>query len=374
MLKPKDLFDGLKDINIDFYAGVPDSLLKNFCNYVDDNSDSHKHLIAANEGNAISIAAGYHLTSGKVGAVYLQNSGLGNCVNPLLSLTHEEVYSIPIFMIIGWRGEPGVKDEPQHIKQGQATIKQLEIMDVDYLILDKDSNLSDVLKEAMKSLKFKRPFALLVKRDTFLPYEKMKNKVLASRLSRERAIREIIRLSSKKDLVFCTTGKASRELYEIRVSLGGNMKDFLTVGSMGHTSSIALGAALGRKDLRVVCIDGDGAMLMHMGGIAIIGDHAPNKYIHVVLNNSAHESVGGQETVAGNMDLKKLSESCQYSYYGRADDIDSLKSEWKKLEKYKGPVMLEILISTEVRNNLGRPKSSAKSNKEAFMNFVKGID
>lgn len=374
MLKPKDLFDGLKDINIDFYAGVPDSLLKNFCNYVDDNSDSHKHLIAANEGNAISIAAGYHLTSGKVGAVYLQNSGLGNCVNPLLSLTHEEVYSIPIFMIIGWRGEPGVKDEPQHIKQGQATIKQLEIMDVDYLILDKDSNLSDVLKKAMKSLKFKRPFALLVKRDTFLPYEKTKNKVLASRLSRERAIREIIRLSSKKDLVFCTTGKASRELYEIRVSLGGNMKDFLTVGSMGHTSSIALGAALGRKDLRVVCIDGDGAMLMHMGGIAIIGDHAPNKYIHVVLNNSAHESVGGQETVAGNMDLKKLSESCQYSYYGRADDIDSLKSEWKKLEKYKGPVMLEILISTEVRNNLGRPKSSAKSNKEAFMNFVKGID
>ncbi len=374
MLKPKDLFDGLKDINIDFYAGVPDSLLKNFCNYVDDNSDSHKHLIAANEGNAISIAAGYHLTSGKVGAVYLQNSGLGNCVNPLLSLTHEEVYSIPIFMIIGWRGEPGVKDEPQHIKQGQATIKQLEMMDVDYLILDKDSNLSDVLKEAMKSLKFKRPFALLVKRDTFLPYEKTKNKVLASRLSRERAIREIIRLSSKKDLVFCTTGKASRELYEIRVSLGGNMRDFLTVGSMGHTSSIALGAALGRKDLRVVCIDGDGAMLMHMGGIAIIGDHAPNKYIHVVLNNSAHESVGGQETVAGNMDLKKLSESCQYSYYGRADDIDSLKSEWKKLEKYKGPVMLEILISTEVRNNLGRPKSSAKSNKEAFMNFVKGID
>tara|TARA_B100000989_G_C19528294_1_gene468154 strand:+ start:2420 stop:3544 length:1125 start_codon:yes stop_codon:yes gene_type:complete len=374
VLKPKDLFDGLKDINIDFYAGVPDSLLKNFCNYVDDNSDSHKHLIAANEGNAISIAAGYHLTSGKVGAVYLQNSGLGNCVNPLLSLTHEEVYSIPIFMIIGWRGEPGVKDEPQHIKQGQATIKQLEMMDVDYLILDKDSNLSDVLKEAMKSLKFKRPFALLVKRDTFLPYEKTKNKVLASRLSRERAIREIIRLSSKKDLVFCTTGKASRELYEIRVSLGGNMRDFLTVGSMGHTSSIALGAALGRKDLRVVCIDGDGAMLMHMGGIAIIGDHAPNKYIHVVLNNSAHESVGGQETVAGNMDLKKLSESCQYSYYGRADDIDSLKSEWKKLEKYKGPVMLEILISTEVRNNLGRPKSSAKSNKEAFMNFVKGID
>ena len=374
MLKPKDLFDGLNDINIDFYTGVPDSLLKNFCSYVDDNADSDKHLIAANEGNAISIAAGYHLTSGKVGVVYLQNSGLGNCVNPLLSLAHEEVYSIPILMIIGWRGEPGVKDEPQHIKQGEATIKQLEIMDIDYLIIDNRSNLSNVLKETMKSLKLRRPFALLVKKDTFSPYEQMKKNLTSSCLSRENAIKEIIGLSRAKDLIFCTTGKASRELYEIRVNLGENIRDFLTVGSMGHTSSIALGAALGRKDLRIICIDGDGAMLMHMGGIAIIGDLAPDQYIHVVLNNSAHESVGGQETVAGNMDLKKLSESCQYSYYGRADDIDSLKSEWKKLEKYKGPVMLEILISTEVRNNLGRPKSSAKSNKEAFMNFVKGID
>jgi phosphonopyruvate decarboxylase len=226
----------------------------------------------------------------------------------------------------------------------------------------------------MNSLKLRRPFALLVKKDTFSPYEQMKKNLTSSCLSRENAIKEIIGLSRAKDLIFCTTGKASRELYEIRVNLGENIRDFLTVGSMGHTSSIALGAALGRKDLRIICIDGDGAMLMHMGGIAIIGDLAPDQYIHVVLNNSAHESVGGQKTVAGNMDLKKLSESCQYSYYGRADDIDSLKSEWKKLEEYKGPVMIEILISTEVRNNLGRPKSSAKSNKEAFMNFVKEVD
>ncbi len=371
MISPEEMYNYLKFNGIGMFAGVPDSLLSNFCAYLDDRGDRCENIIVANEGNAIALAVGYHLSTGKICAVYMQNSGLGNAINPLTSLADPEVYKIPLLMIIGWRGEPGTKDEPQHVKQGRITIAQLNLLDIPYWILDQNSNVKQILKEVFLKLKDKNsPVAILVRKDAFDDHKSKDNKIQASSFKREDALRQLLSLVEKDDLIISTTGKTSREIFELRLERYESQRDFLTVGGMGHTASIALGVALGNPKKRVICLDGDGSVLMHMGALPIIGDLKPNNMVHVLLNNSAHESVGGQLTVAGNVNFAAIAKASGYLDYQVANDKGSLISCWRKICKQSGPILFEVKISVGSRKDLGRPTSTPEENKRKFMKFA----
>ncbi|MFT3806895.1 phosphonopyruvate decarboxylase [Arenimonas sp.] len=367
MIAPQQLFEALVSRGIGFFTGVPDSLLKSFCAYVDDHGGSVGHVIAANEGNAVAMALGFHLATGRYAAVYMQNSGLGNAVNPLTSLADPEVYRVPMLLIIGWRGEPGVHDEPQHVKQGRISREQLDLLEVPYWILHADSDVTPTLDAALsKMVESNAPVALLVRKDAFANYKGGRKAEKRSSLGREQALRQLLDLAGD-DLVVSTTGKTSREVFELRARANGAQRDFLTVGGMGHTSSIALGVALGNPERRVVCLDGDGSALMHLGAMAIIGDLKPKNLVHVLLNNAAHESVGGQPTVAGRMDFEAIARACGYSSYLRAADEAGVADAWTRLRALPGPALLEIDISVGSRDDLGRPTSTPEENKLAFM-------
>jgi phosphonopyruvate decarboxylase len=368
MVVPEILFNSLKKHGIGMFAGVPDSLLSNFCAYVEDHCHREEHIVAANEGNAIALAVGYHMSTGKIGAVYMQNSGLGNAINPLTSLCDPEVYKIPLLMIIGWRGEPSVKDEPQHVKQGRITVAQLKLLEIPYWILYSNSNVEQVLKKVFLKLKdTNSPVALLVRKDAFDKYNSKRKVVEVSSFKREEALRQLLALANADDLIVSTTGKTSREVFELREERLESQRDFLTVGGMGHTASIAFGVALGNPKKRVICLDGDGSVLMHMGALPIIGDLKPANLIYVLLNNSAHESVGGQPTVAGRVHFAGISKACGFLDYQVANDALSLKVCWEKICKQSGPVMLEVKITVGSRDDLGRPTSTPEENKRAFM-------
>lgn len=353
---------------VDFFTGVPDSLLKDLCAYIDDAIPSSSHIITANEGNAIALAAGRFLGSGKPSVVYMQNSGLGNVVNPLTSLADPEVYAIPMMLVIGWRGQPGVKDEPQHVKQGRITPDMLKALEIPFWTLDANSDIEAVLEQACAEMKARHaPVALLVSAGTFAPYKKAETPQQYT-LSREVAIQEIVSTLGASDLVVATTGHISRELYEFRIKSGQSVeKDFLTVGSMGHTATIALGLALSQPTRRVVCLDGDGSLLMHMGGLAVIGSIAPQNLLHVVLNNGAHDSVGGQPTVGFHADFRKIAAACGYKGVAYAEDVASLKGQMAELAQAQGPLLLEVRVARGARKDLGRPKSSPIENRETFM-------
>jgi len=371
MISPEKFLDALRGQGIDFFCGVPDSLLKNFCSCIDSVVEKRSHVITANEGNAVALAAGYHLATGKTGAVYMQNSGLGNSVNPLTSLTDPEVYNIPILLIIGWRGEPGIKDEPQHVKQGRISTDQLKILEIPYLIIDKSSNVESIITFITEQYnRRKGPAALVVRADTFSDYKSIKRNEVNFNLTREDAVAKILELCDEKDIFVSTTGKTSRELFELRVRRNESQRDFLTVGSMGHTSSIALGVAMGRPDRRIICLDGDGSVLMHMGAIPVIGDLKPSNFIHVVLNNASHESVGGQPTVAGDISFEGIVKSCGYSNYFYAEDVNALSDVWKSLKRSMGPTMVEVRIKQGSRVDLGRPTSTPEQNKKMFMDYI----
>lgn len=367
MLAPDHFFEALKRGGIGLFAGVPDSLLANLCAYIDDHSSPKEHIITANEGNAVALVSGYHLTTGGYGCVYLQNSGLGNTINPLTSIADPEVYRIPMLMVIGWRGEPGVKDEPQHIKQGRITPAQLELLEIPYWIIDADTDQDAVLNDALATMRdTNAPVALLVRKSTFSNYKTRREPVMPSTLKREDALRELLALAGDS-LVVSTTGKTSREVFELRVEKNEPQRDFLTVGGMGHTASIALGAALGNPGRQVVCIDGDGSVLMHMGALPIIGDVAPANLVHILLNNAAHESVGGQPTVGDSTDFGAIARASGYQSYRVADSLEAIRAEWPGLQDTNGPVMLEVRITTGSRDDLGRPTSTPAQNKDAFM-------
>ena len=372
-MTPEALFNLLKEQGIGLFAGVPDSLLKHFCAYVDDHSQPGEHIITANEGNAVALAAGYHLATGRTAAVYMQNSGLGNAVNPLTSLMDPEVYRIPLLMIIGWRGEPNVKDEPQHIKQGRITPAQLELLEIPYWVLQAESDLDAVVGDAFQALRAKNaPVALLVRKDAFSGYTSRPRAIRQASLMREEALRHILDLASPLDLIVSTTGKTSREVFSLRIERGETQRDFLTVGAMGHTASIALGVALGNPQRRVLCLDGDGSLLMHMGAIPIIGNLKPENFVHVLLNNAAHESVGGQPTVAGHVDFSAIVKACGYREYHLATDMGSLTQCWHAINQESGPVMLEVRVRIGSRNELGRPTSTPEENKRTFMDVARG--
>eukprot|EP00005_Dracoamoeba_jomungandri_P003711 CAMPEP_0174254056 /NCGR_PEP_ID=MMETSP0439-20130205/3403_1 /TAXON_ID=0 /ORGANISM="Stereomyxa ramosa, Strain Chinc5" /LENGTH=659 /DNA_ID=CAMNT_0015335425 /DNA_START=143 /DNA_END=2122 /DNA_ORIENTATION=- len=358
-----------------FFTGVPDSLLKDFCSYVDEAIPKNKHVIAANEGSAIAIASGYHFATGEIPCVYMQNSGLGNAINPLISLAHQKVYAVPILLLIGWRGEPGKKDEPQHIVQGDKTSAMLDNLDIPWSILpDFDKGAEEAVEAAYKKIKETgSPYAFLVKRQTFTKFQP-KHQSPASRypLVREEAI-ELIIDNSPDDAVFvATTGFGSRELFELREKKQqSHNRDFYTVGCMGHCSSIALGIALAQPHRRVYCLDGDGAMLMHMGNVGTIGLSEASNLSHIVLNNACHDSVGGQETGTFKMRLSDVAEGCGYHWCRTESTSENLVKALSKLPSVKGPSFLEIRLGGGTRTDLGRPTTTMQQNKEGFMEFLR---
>lgn len=368
MIQPKDFFEAMSARGVGFYAGVPDSLLANFCAYVDDQGGRDQHLITANEGNAVALAMGYHMATGKLAMVYMQNSGLGNTVNPLTSLADPEVYKVPMLLVIGWRGEPGVKDEPQHVKQGRVTLEQLDVLEIPHWVLDANSDVNAVLNAAFESLQQRNaPVALVVRKDTFSKYKSVKARAEKSSLARETALEQLLQLCADDDLIVSTTGKTSREVFELRVKHGQKQRDFLTVGGMGHTASIALGVSIGQPNRRVVCLDGDGSLLMHMGSMPVIADYKPKHFVHVLLNNESHESVGGQATSAARVNFAALAEAVGYAGYAQANDVLSLQQAWQSLATKTGPVLLEVKVKNGSRDDLGRPTTTAEQNKLAFM-------
>lgn len=372
-IKPTDFYDQLASHGVEFFAGVPDSLLKEFCLCIDDRISKEKHIIAANEGNAVALATGYFLANKSLPLVYMQNSGLGNAVNPLLSLCDPDVYSIPLLVIVGWRGEPGVKDEPQHITQGRVQIELLKALGLPYEIISKEDDQFDLkithLVEIAKTEN--RPVVLLIKKGTF---EKYKTEITQSddqRMNREEALEIILENLNDNTIVVSTTGKTSREIFEIREKREQtHEQDFLTVGSMGHCSSIALGIALAKPHREVVCIDGDGAMLMHLGSLTSIASMKPGNFRHILMNNEVHESVGGQETAAKNLDLSAIAEAVGSTNVFNAATPDDLKTIITDFMTCAGPSFLEIKIKPGSRGDLGRPTIKPVENKENFMKFL----
>ena len=364
----------VKILGANFFTGVPDSRLKALCNYLYDTygTDPKHHIIAANEGNSVGIAAGYHLATGKTPVVYLQNSGEGNIINPVASLLHKKVYAIPVIFVIGWRGEPGVHDEPQHIFQGEITLKLLDDLEIDHLILDKDSDPDDVIAfiEKNKDNISSGGSIAFVVREKALKYDSSAEYKNDYQMLREDILKEIVKISAR-DPIISTTGKTSRELFEIREALGHSHEhDFLTVGSMGHSSSIALGVALKKPDEKIWCVDGDGGALMHLGAMATIGSCAPENLVHIVINNEAHESVGGQPTAAGKIDLCKIAEGCGYQNVVCIEDPEALMRELEKAKKENGLRFIEIKSAIGSRSDLGRPTTTTIENKEAFIHHL----
>lgn len=373
MISPAFFIETLKSNGIDFFAGVPDSLLKNICAYITDHVDSDHNIITANEGAAVGLAAGYHLATGKAGVVYLQNSGQGNIINPLASLTDKEVYNIPLLLLIGWRGRPGVHDEPQHVKQGKVTTGLLNVMGVNYEVLAKEEDKAlKQIEKAVTALRNNEVFALVIEKDTFDEYKLQNVELNDLTMSREEAIRAVAASIGEKDCIVSTTGMISRELFEYRTAMNqGHERDFLTVGSMGHASQIALGIALEKKDRKVWCFDGDGATIMHMGSMAIVASRKPENYIHVVFNNGAHDSVGGQPTVGLKIDLPAVAKAVGYAQAYSTDNMESLSSILRQISKAgQGPVLLEIKVKKGNRKDLGRPTTTPIENKEALMDFL----
>ncbi len=362
-----------KQFNCNFFAGVPDSQLKEFCNYIFNEEPKESYLICANEGNAVAVAAGSFLATGNIPVVFMQNSGIGNIINPVASLMDSKVYGIPCVYVVGWRGEPGVKDEPQHIFQGEITLEMFKMLGIPTIVIDKNTNLIDLensFKENKKLLNEGKSIAIIVKKDTFLPYKKASYSN-SFKLSRESAIK-IITEYSGEDIIVSTTGKASRELFEIREAENNHHKfDFLTVGSMGHSSSIALGIALNNKK-KIWCLDGDGAAIMHMGALAIIGSIKPNNLIHIVLNNSAHDSVGGMPTVANLISLTGVAKACGYPLHFCVKTEVQLRNVLKKVKLINNLCFIEVCVSLGARDNLGRPTTTPQQNKEIFCKQLRG--
>lgn len=365
-------------IGSDFYTGIPDSQLKALCDYLMDyyGIDSKHHIIAANEGNCTAIAAGYHLATGKIPVVYMQNSGEGNIINPVASLLNDKVYAIPVLFIIGWRGEPGVYDEPQHIYQGEITVKLLEDMDIKSFIIDRkttEEETAGIMADFRTLLAMGKNAAFIIRKGA-LSYEGKTEYKNENEMVREEIIRHIVKISGE-DPVIATTGKAGRELFEIRDANGESHKyDFLTVGSMGHASSIAFGIALSKPNKKVWCIDGDGAVLMHMGSMAVLGANNPHNLVHIVINNGAHETVGGMPTVAEKIDLPAMAKACGYSYVNRAKNFEELDRELQRVKEYEGLSFVEVKCAIGARENLGRPTINAMENKKSFMEYLNGKD
>ena len=370
------LLDECRKAGIDFYAGVPDSFLKGLCDELFDRfgTDGPFHVVAHNEGGAIGLCAGHYLATGKPALCYMQNSGLGNTVNPLTSLTDPQVYAIPCLLVIGWRGEPGVKDEPQHIKQGAVTLSQLDLLGIPCAVLSEDTSdgeFRELFAGLLAALRQGKVAALVARKGALVSdrHPAYGNDAV---LSREDAAEIILHAAAPADCFVSTTGKLSREVFELREKLGqDHRRDFLTVGSMGHASMIALGVAESKPDRRVWCLDGDGAVMMHLGSLALIGRRAPKNLVHVVINNGAHETVGGMPVCSGALNITALAEAAGYRRVLKAGTAESLRQALEDAASAEGPVLLEVRCACGARKDLGRPTTTPVQNRDAFMDFLK---
>ena len=375
MVCPQVYLSQLQKIGVSTFAGVPDSLLKDFCACITEKASPENHLITSNEGAAVAYGIGNYIATGNVPLIYLQNSGLGNIINPLLSLASPEVYGIPMIILTGWRGELGVKDEPQHVHQGRVMIDSISAMEIPYIVLDKDEDIAlrqtkQALSDAQKN---NTPIIIAVKKNTFSKYSPNQN-LSNLTLSREKSISEVIEYIPKKSVVVSTTGMPSRELFELREkNKSGHENDFLTVGGMGHASKIALGIAKAKNDLPVFCLDGDGAALMHMGSMAIIGQSQATNFVHIILNNGVHDSVGGQPTVGFDIKFCEVASACGYNSSASASSVNEIKNCFNSIENSPGPHLIEIRVKPGNRNDLGRPSTTPESNKKALMEYIKSL-
>jgi phosphonopyruvate decarboxylase len=370
MIDPARFVEVCREHGVTFYTGVPDSLLKSL------NSEilrlpREQHVIAANEGAAVGIAIGHYLRTGTPAAVYLQNSGFGNLVNPVLSLADPDVYGVPMLVVIGWRGQPGVKDEPQHVKQGRVMAGLLDAMQLPWAVLPAGPAAAEqAVATALETATGRScPYLLLVEKGTFA--ESIPERQEKRGASREEALIALVEAVGDGPVIVSTTGMLSRELFEYRVHSGRDGgRDFLTVGGMGHACSIALGIAMREPDREVWCFDGDGALLMHMGSLAVIADHAPASYFHVVFNNGVHDSVGGQPTSIDKVDVAAAARALGYRYAASTDDPGVLAKEVAALRAHGGPSLLELRVRPGNRADLGRPTRTPAESKQAFMAAV----
>jgi phosphonopyruvate decarboxylase len=355
------------DQGLNYFTGVPDSTLKEWLRFLPNKEPMLINRIAANEGSAISNAAGYHLATGNIGVVYLQNSGLGNCINPLTSLMDSDVYGIPVVMLIGWRGEPGTKDEPQHKKMGNITEEMLAVLDIPYEILDNDYEKK--INNAIKLSKSRQgPSALIVKPGSFAKNNEDNVNECLSGMIREDAIKYIVSTVKKSEIILSTTGKNTRELYEVcSNSPRGHNNNFYNVGSMGYVSSIGLEVAIQKKDKLVYVLDGDGALVMHMGSLAAIGNYQPKNLVHIVFDNEVHESTGNQSTLSKAINIASIMKGCNYK---RVETVFEKEALLKILNgDITGPLGIVIKVKIGSRNNLGRPTDTPKDTKIRFMNW-----
>lgn len=372
MIDVKIFYNELKKNGIDFFVGVPDSLLKNICAFITANTPAEKNIITANEGAAVALGTGYHLATNKIPLIYMQNSGIGNAVNPLMSLADKEVYSIPMILLIGWRGEPGVKDEPQHIKQGRVSSALLDSMEIPYKVLDENSDYTKIIDESVKTAtNTSAPVAILVRKGTFDSFSLKQENNEEPELTREEALEQILPFIPKDAVIVSTTGMLSRELFELREKYNeSHQSDFLTVGSMGHTSQIALGIALAKPDKQVFCFDGDGSAIMHLGSYAVAGSLAPENLKIIVFNNGAHDSVGGQPTIGRTINFPGVAEAAGLKSFGTVQTITDINNVLHQIVNDKCTAFLEIKIKKGARKDLGRPTTTPKQNKDALKQFL----
>lgn len=372
-MKASNLLSQLENMGFDTIAGVPDSTLKQFCDGVQTYEGNLKHYVTANEGAAVAVGIGAYLASGKPACVYMQNSGIGNMVNPLASLANGDVYGVPMLFIVGWRGEPGVKDEPQHVFQGKITCELFETLAVTYSVIDQNTTeeeMAAILQEAGNTLERGDQFAIIVKKGTFEKEEPF-TWDNGNPMEREEVLGRILQALPRDTAIVSTTGKISRELYEQSDKIYGSHENlFMTVGGMGHASMIALGVAGKRPDQTVVCIDGDGAVLMHMGALPLIATQAPKNFYHIVINNMAHESVGAMPTGCQQTSFAEVARAAGYKTVDKLETLEAVDQIGTRIQEAEGPVLFEIPVSLGARSDLGRPKESARQNKEIFMDFL----
>ncbi|HYC58384.1 MAG TPA: phosphonopyruvate decarboxylase [Thermoanaerobaculia bacterium] len=377
MIDPEHFIATLSEAGIRFVTGVPDSLLKDFGAALTAHYSADRHVIAANEGGAVGLAIGHYLAGGSPALVYLQNSGLGNAVNPLVSLADPQIHGIPIVLLIGWRGElldggAQAHDEPQHRKQGQITPALLEVLSIPYRLIDAaTTDVKSLIEEVVaESRQRSGPVALLVRRNTFA-HAVAGSGSDGDSMSREEAIRVILSVIGDDVPIVSTTGMASRELFELRTRDGlGHHREFLTVGGMGHASQIAAGVAIATPEKKILCLDGDGALLMHMGSLTISA--ACDNLLHVVINNGAHDSVGGQPTKGAVLDLTKIAAACGYGSIAMASNPAEIESNLQAMLSSNCSSFLEIKCRRGARPDLGRPDRSPAVNKAEFMSFLSG--
>lgn len=370
MISCEKLFEVFRKNGLLFFTGVPDSTFKDWMNFLADmHGERLTNVVACNECEATAIAAGYHLATGRIGVVYMQNSGEGKTVNPLTSLCDSEVYSIPVLLMIGWRGEPGTKDEPQHKKMGRLMIPLLDTLEIPYKILPQNIEEAEKVIKEMKKLaeEKKRPVAIIIKTNTLEEYESKKKLKTNYEMKREDAIKVIVDNLDGSEAIVSTTGKTSRELFEYRVARKETPRDFYTVGSMGCSASIALGIALQKPEKKIFVFDGDGAVLMQMGALSTIGHYKPKNLYHIIFDNESHDSTGGQPTNSDTVNFEQVALACGYKAAKKVEKREDLIKAITELNQSEGPSIIIVKVNKGARKDLGRPTTTPIENKESFI-------